>query len=182
LSYIQRMRSVVDAEKVRLLMEAIGREARGAGCVFLVGGATAVLHGWRAQTIDVDLKLDPEPPGVFAALRHLKDDLSLNVELAAPDQFIPPLPGWRERSPYIGKFGQVNFYHYDLYSQALAKIERGHAQDALDVRHMLEAGLVDRVELRRLFEAIGPQLERYPALDADEFRRSVDAALGAVPA
>ena len=21
------------------------------------------------------------------------------VELAAPDQFIPPLPGWRERSP-----------------------------------------------------------------------------------
>jgi hypothetical protein len=128
------MRTDADAEKVRRLMEAIGREAQGEGTVYLVGGATAVLYGWRAQTIDVDLKLDPEPAGIFAAIRHLKDDLGLNVELAAPDQFIPPLPGWRERSPYIGTMGRVRFHHYDLYAQALAKIE---------FRRKVEAALVE---------------------------------------
>jgi len=171
------VRTEVDADKVRRLMAALGREASGEGSIYLVGGSTAVLYGWRAQTIDVDLKLDPEPAGVFGAIRRLKDELALNVELAAPDDFIPALPGWRERSPYIATHGRVRFFHYDLYGQALAKIERGHAQDADDVRHMLSAGLVDAGELRRLFEAIEPDLERYPAIDAGTFRRKVDAAL-----
>jgi len=168
---------VVDADKVRRFMEALGREARGAGSVFLVGGSTAVLYGWRAQTIDVDLKLDPEPAGVFGAIRRLKEELALNVELAAPDDFIPALPGWRERSPHIATHGRVRFYHYDLYGQALAKIERGHAQDVADVGHMLSAGLVEPGELRRLFEAIEPELERYPAIDAGSFRHKLGAAL-----
>ncbi|MEW6749892.1 MAG: DUF6036 family nucleotidyltransferase [Candidatus Latescibacterota bacterium] len=171
------MRNEADAEAIRRLMEAIGREARGTGTVYLVGGATAVLHGWRSQTIDVDLKLDPEPAGIFGALRRLKDELAINIELAAPDQFLPPLPGWQERSPHIGTFGRVRFCHYDFYSQALAKIERGHSQDAIDVHHMLSDALVEPGELRRLFAVIEPELERYPAVDADELRRKLDAAL-----
>ena len=173
------MRTEVDVHKVRRLMETIGREAKGPGDIFLVGGATALLHGWRLQTIDVDLKLDPEPPGVFSILRRLKEELQVNIELAAPDQFIPPLPGWRERSLYIGTFGLVRFYHYDLYAQALAKIERGHAQDVIDVRHMLSSDLVEPVELRRLFDVIEPELERYPAIDPDELRKRLDEALRA---
>ena len=35
------------------------------------------------------------------------------------------------------------FHHFDLYAQALAKIERGHAQDVDDVREMLRRGLVE---------------------------------------
>ena len=159
-------------------MEALGREATGEGTVYLVGGSTAVLYGWRQQTIDVDLKLDPEPAGVFGAIRRLKDELAVNVELAAPDDFVPALPGWRERSPYIATYGRVRFHHYDLYGQALAKIERGHTQDADDVRHMLAAGLVDAAQLRRLFDAVEPDLERYPAIDAGELRRKLEAALG----
>ena len=55
------MRQPVTAERVHQLLEALGREAQGPGDVFITGGGTAVLHGWRDSTVDVDLKLDPSP-------------------------------------------------------------------------------------------------------------------------
>ena len=123
------MRRFTDAVRLQQLMEGLGRACRGSGRVYLVGGASAVLLGWRHMTVDVDLKLDPEPAGAFETIARLKGSLDINVELAAPDQFIPPLPGWRERSPFVARHGQVSFHHYDFYAQALGKIERGHRQD-----------------------------------------------------
>jgi hypothetical protein len=171
------MRSPADASKVRRFMDLLGRAARGRGAVYFTGGATAVLLGWRETTIDIDLKLDPEPPGAFEALPRLKDELEVNVELASPDDFLPPLPGWRERSRRIAICGEIQFLHYDFYAQALAKIERGHAQDAADVRSLLASGLVDPAELRRLHAAIEPGLLRYPAVDPESLRRKLDEAL-----
>lgn len=155
-------------------MRRLGASVRGPGDIFLVGGATAVLHHWRPTTIDIDLKADPEPPGLFEAIAALKNDLDLNVELASPDQFIPALPGWRERSLFIGRFGTVSFYHYDPYAQALAKIQRGHDRDRVDLAAFLHAGLINRLRLYELFEGIEPQLIRYPAIDAGSFRRQVE--------
>lgn len=74
------MRREVDAAKVRALIEEIGRRAKGAGNVYFTGGATAVLEGWRATTVDIDLKLDPEPAGIFQAIADLKEELEINVE------------------------------------------------------------------------------------------------------
>ena len=59
------------------------------GRVYLTGGATAVLHGWREMTIDIDLKADPQPAGFFEAIAHVKESESVNVELASTDDFIP---------------------------------------------------------------------------------------------
>ena len=171
------MRSLSDAARITLLMEGIGRSCRGGGRVYLVGGASAVLIGWREMTVDADLKLDPEPPGAFEAIAKLKDSLDMNVELAAPDQFIPPLPGWRERSRFIARHGDVDFYHYDFYAQALAKIERGHRQDVSDVGEMFARRLVESSELLRLFDTIEPDLVRYPALDPASFRDKVERAV-----
>lgn len=162
-----------DAEKVRALMRRLGEETRGPGRVYMVGGASAVLIGWRATTVDVDLKLAPEPLGAFAAIARAKEALNMNVELASPDDFIPPLPGWRERSSHIARHGLVDFFHYDFYGQALAKIERGHEQDLRDVEAMRRLGLVDAQRLAELFEAIEPDLLRYPAIDAACFRGKV---------
>ncbi|HEV2391375.1 MAG TPA: hypothetical protein VG146_03330 [Verrucomicrobiae bacterium] len=92
------MRAETDKLKLEAFMSALGNRVRGEGSIYLTGGATAVLHGWRPMTIDVDLKADPEPPGFFEALALLKDELDINVELASPDDFIPAVPGWRERS------------------------------------------------------------------------------------
>jgi len=169
------MRLIVDAERIVRLMEGIGRRARGPGSVYLVGGSTAALLGWRAATIDVDIKLDPEPAGVFEAIAVLKAELDMNVELAAPDQFVPPLPGWRERSPFIARHGAVDFFHYDFYGQALAKIERGHSADLGDVRAMIRRGLVCTERLVRLFEAVEADLLRYPAIDPRALRAKVGA-------
>ncbi len=167
------MRRPLDAERIRAFMRTLGAEADRPGRVYFTGGATAVLVGWRVSTIDVDVKLEPESDRVLRAIVRLKDSLEINVELASPDLFIPELPGWRERSELIAREGRLDFHHYDLYAQALAKIERGHAQDEMDVAEMLGRRLVDRAELRRLFTEIEPLLFRYPAIDARAFRRAV---------
>lgn len=164
------------ASKVRELMRMLGRAARSDGRIYLVGGSSAVLVGWRDVTVDVDLKLDPEPRGVFTAIAQAKDSLNINVELAAPDDFIPALPGWRERSPFIARHGRVDYYHYDFHAQALAKIERGHEQDLNDVKEMARHGLIGLERVSELFQAIEPALVRYPAIDPASFREKFHQA------
>ena len=168
-----KARPPAGARKVRELMRWLGREARGPGRIHLVGGSSAVLVGWRETTVDVDLKLDPEPEGVFEAIARAKQALSVNVELAAPDDFLPPLPGWRERSPFIGRHGSVDYHHYDFYAQALAKLERGHEMDRADVREMGRIGLIRAARLVELYESVEAALVRYPAVDPPSFRRNV---------
>jgi hypothetical protein len=172
------MRRPVDAERVRRFMSELSKEADRDVRLYFTGGATAVLVGWRPSTIDVDIKMEPEADRLFRALPRIKEKLEINVELAAPDQFIPELPGWKERSSFITRQGRLSFYHYDFYAQALSKIQRGHEKDLQDVREMLSRGLVDREELRRRFEEIEPQLYRYPAIDPNAFRRVVEEMLG----
>jgi hypothetical protein len=90
------VRGPLDRRRLGEVLEALGRRARGPGRIYLTGGATALLHGWRKSTVDVDLKLDPEPAGIFEAIAELKEEFDVNLELASPDQFIPPVPGWRD--------------------------------------------------------------------------------------
>ena len=168
------MRPPVTGEKIERLMEALGEAVSGSGTIFFTGGVTALLHGWRETTIDIDLKAMPEPSGLYEALAQLKEQENINIELASPDDFIPEVPGWRERSLFIARHGSLDFYHYDPYAQALSKIERGHERDKEDVASMLAEGLVARDKLRELFLQIEPALVRYPALDAKAFRRAVD--------
>ena len=145
--------------------------------MYLTGGTTAVLFGWRATTVDLDIKIVPERDSLFRAIPQLKDKLEVNVELASPSDFIPELPGWQERSRFIVREGSIDFLHYDLYSQALAKLQRGHAKDLEDVREMIERDLVEPRKARELFDAIEEKLYRFPAIDPASFRRRVEAAL-----
>ena len=126
----------------------------------------------------MDIKLDPEPPGVFEAIAQLKDDLDINVELASPDLFVPVPTDWAQRSEAIARHGQVEFLHFDYRSQALAKLARGYERDWADVEAMLERGLVSKQALRRTLQEIEPKLVRYPALDAEVFVTKVNAFLG----
>ncbi|MBI2949323.1 MAG: hypothetical protein HYY23_16905 [Verrucomicrobia bacterium] len=158
-------------------MQELAAATRSPGNVYFTGGATALLLNFRDQTIDIDLKLDPEPEGAFEAIAVLKDRLNLNVELASPDDFIPAAPDWRERSRHIASIGRVQFYHYDFSLQALAKLERGHAQDLEDVAHLVRGGYISADELKRRFAQIGPGLLRYPAIDAQQFGKKVEEFL-----
>lgn len=171
------MREKVTAERVERFMKAVGRAGKKNARIYFVGGATAVLLGWRETTIDLDVKIIPDVDEILRALPRLKEDLKLNIELASPDDFIPPLPGWEERSTYVGKEGPIEFFHYDFYAQALAKIERGHNTDLLDVRNMIERGLIEPSRLMELFTRIEDSLYKYPAIDAESFRAAVEEFL-----
>jgi len=158
-------------------MEAFARAADAAASVYLVGGTTAVIEGWRASTIDIDFVVRPENDALMRALPELKERLEVNLELASPLDFIPVPPGWEDRSPLVRRIGQLSFHHFDPQSPALAKIERGHTQDVADVREMIERGLVTREGLRAAFDAIDSQLYKFPAINAPTFRQAVEAAL-----
>jgi Nucleotidyltransferase of unknown function (DUF6036) len=169
------MRERASRERVIAFMRRLGREPGARGRVYFTGGATAVLEGWRETTVDIDIDLEGDAEPLLRALATIKDELHVNVELAAPHHFVPEVPGWRERSRYVGSEGELHFYHYDAYAQAISKIERGHAQDVEDVATMFERGLIAADELLRLFARIEPELYRYPAIDARTLRRKVEA-------
>lgn len=173
------MRRLADQDRIHRFIHALAGRATRQARLYFTGGATAVLLGWRGSTIDVDILLVPDDDRLLRALPELKEDLEINVELACPAHFIPELPGWEGRSLFITHEGQLSFFHYDLYAQALAKIERGHSLDVSDVQEMFRRGLIEPEPLKKLFEAILPQLYRFPAIDPRAFRQAVEKVVEA---
>jgi hypothetical protein len=168
------MRELADAERVRAFMRAAGAAAAREGVCYLTGGATAVLLGWRATTIDVDIRLEPSQDDLMRELPRIKNELGVNVELASPGDFIPLPSGWEARAISVGKERLLSFAHFDPYSQALAKLERGHAHDLEDVAALVRLELVEAEGLLARFAEIEPELYRFPAVDAARFRAAVE--------
>jgi hypothetical protein len=169
------MRGDADSERIERLLRALGRHGSSGDRLYLSGGSTAVALGWRAFTQDVDLRIESaDDTPLLRAIAELKERLDVNVELAGPLDFLPEPPGWRERSPYVGRYGAVDVYHTDLTLQALAKLERGLERDLDDLRAMLERGLTRPEAIADTFEAISPELYRFPAVDEDELRGIVE--------
>jgi hypothetical protein len=152
------LRQPVDRSAIEQFLRQLGSEVRRPGRVYLVGGTTMVYEGYRARTLDIDLIVEADDPGpLIAAIRRLKDALGVNVEFASPGDFIPLPGGWRERSIWVGRFGDLDVFHFDLYSVALSKIERGTERDFADVLVLLQDG---RLEWDRLDAAFGEVLPR----------------------
>ncbi len=134
--------------------------------IYFTGGATAVLFGIRKSTIDVDIKFEPDESQMYEAIRMLKEKLDMNIELASPDNFIPPLPGWRERSVFIKKIMNLEFFHYDLSSQIISKVQRGWEQDLADGAGFLKLG-VEKKNIMALFKSIKNDFVRYPTVNVE---------------
>lgn len=171
------MREVADRDRIERFMRALGRESDAETRVYFTGGATAVLCGWRDSTIDVDIKIVPDRDRLLRAVPAIKEALHINVELASPSDFIPVPDGWEDRSPFIRQEGRVVFHHFDLYAQALAKIERGHTQDLDDVRQMLHRQLIDPAKGLEYFASVEPFLYRFPSIDHHALRAAVHETL-----
>lgn len=155
-------------------MRAIAAEAREPGRIYIAGGASAVLQGWRDSTLDLDITIVPENDRVLRAIPDVKERLQVNVELASPADFVPALNGWEERSVFIVREGSISFHHFDFYTQALSKLERAHRKDLADVDSMVRDGLVDPKRLLALFGEAAPTLYRYPAIDPPTLRAAVE--------
>jgi hypothetical protein len=168
------VREGVTEPRLRAFIRAIAAEAREPGRIYFTGGASAVLQGWRDHTPAIDITIAPASDRILRAIPELKERLHVNVELASPADFVPPLPGWETRSPFIALEGPVSFHHYDFYTQALSKLERGHRKDLLDVSAMIRDGLVDPDRLKALFAEVEDLLYRYPAIDPRSLRAAVE--------
>lgn len=134
-----------------------------------------VYEGLRQQTLDIDLaiEVDNQYHSEFVAIvRELKNTLSLNIEEASPGDFIPLPANYKERCLFINRYGQLDVFHFDLYSVALSKIERGTGEDFTDVVALLENGYLTMAELTQYFYEILPQFATDSLKqDPDEFQR-----------
>ena len=175
------MRSETNLRSLLQFMEGAGFYAQGEGSIYFVGGASLLLLDVRDQTLDIDLRMDPEPPGIFEAISTLKESLGINIELASPDQFLPELPGWKDRSEFINRSRTLSFFHYDFYSQVLSKLLRAHSKDLDDVAALLRLGKVNKAKLWELFVSIEPNLIRFPAITPSAFRSRVVAFVEEAP-
>lgn len=175
------LRGELTAEGLRKLMRELARTApRGESFrVYLVGGGTAVLEGWRASTIDADLHADREE--VFRDVQGIKERLRLNIEYARPEQFVPALAGSDDRHRFIERVGDIDYYHYDPYAQLLSKVVRGFRKDVLDAESFVKSGMVNPARFRELVEAIpDSEYARHPNLSRDAVMAAVDGFLSDV--
>jgi hypothetical protein len=85
-------------------------------------------------------RFEPDDDVLLRALPELKERLDVNIELVSPGDFIPAVPGWRDRSPFVCRVDTIDVHHLDPYSQALAKVagvrarhrrRRSHAEHGL---------------------------------------------------
>lgn len=172
------MRRELTRDALRELMRELARTAPAGESfrVYIVGGGTAVLEGWRSSTIDADLWAERDE--VFRDVQSIKDRLQLNVEFVRPEQFVPPLAGTDERHVFIERVGEIDFFHYDPYAQLLSKIVRGFRKDLLDAERLVDSGMVDPGRFRELVREIPDSAyARYPALSRESVLAAVDAVL-----
>jgi hypothetical protein len=159
------MRRSVDRAALRELMAELARSAPSGGRhrVYLVGGGTAVLQGFRSSTIDVDLHTDEH--SIFREIQSIKERLRLNIELVRPENFVPPLAGTNERHVFIETIGPVSWFHYDPYAQLLSKLVRGFSKDLEDARNLVRSGMVELSRFRQLVREIPSEAwTSYPSL------------------
>ena len=170
------MRRLVDTDRLRAFMGALGSRTDVETTCYLAGGASAVIVGWRNATVDIDVLFAPKNDQLLRAIPDLKELLEVNVELAFPGHFVPMPGGWEDRSAFVERVGTVTFRNVDFYAQALAKLERGHDRDLGDVEAMISLELVGSERLRAFYAEIENELYRFPAIDPASFRAAVESA------
>jgi hypothetical protein len=171
----------VSRDRIEELLRAIGSSFRHPGRLYLSGGDSLVWRGLRDFTHDVDVSYEIDSKHHDAwlrTIRELKDRLDVNIEEAHPGDFVPLPPGSADRAEAVGRYGQLEVYLLDPYAVALGTLGRGHAQDLVDVRAMLDAGVIAEDALRRHFEAVLPEYERRSfRADPEHFRAMLDSVL-----
>lgn len=172
------VRRELTREALRELMEEIARTAprEESFRVYIVGGGTAVLEGWRNSTIDADLFAERDE--VFRDVQGIKERLRLNVEFARPEFFVPQLGGSGDRHVFVDRVGGVEFYHYDPYAQMFSKLVRGFRKDLLDAESFVRSGMVDVARFRALVRQIPDSAYAgYPNLTRDAVWGAVEDGL-----
>lgn len=171
------MRDNSGLKQINKFITNVGELVKVPLTVYLSGGATAVMFDIRETTIDVDIKFEPEEMQMYKAIQVLKEKLNMNIELASPLDFIPALPQWKERSIFITANNKVSFYHLDLYSQVIAKVQRGWKKDLTDAEGFMNNNL-DKNTLKKLFLSVKSDFIKFPAVNVNELEKKLNSFIG----
>ena len=136
---------------------------------YLLGGSALCMLGSPRETLDVDYSVEDAPPEIETVLKQLAAELSLDLEAVPMAEFIPLPPEAQQRRRFVGRYGQVDVYIFDLYSIALSKIARGFESDLEDVEFLLDRDLIAWDTLETHFKAILPRV-RSADIDPKEFQ------------
>ena len=140
-------------------LERLGQEYGRPATLYLLGGSALSLLGSPRSTLDIDYDVElPQTELIVlqGAINALAAEMHLDVEFVPLAEFAPLPPSAHERRRFIGRYGQLDVYIFDLYSIALSKISRGFESDLEDVLYLLKAGLIEFRELKRYFGIVLP--------------------------
>lgn len=174
----------VTGEILFAFLQRIGESWTSSASVYLLGGSALGLLGNPRETRDLDYTVDL-PADLLDDFRRaaaaVASDMRLDLEEVPIGEFVPLPPDAYERKRFVGRFGQVDVFIFDLYSIALSKIARGFESDLYDVMFMLRVGLVEFSELQRYFQLVVPQAAKFD-IDPREFRQYFEEIQRRLPA
>lgn len=124
---------VVTSDALERFLQKLGERIAIPSRIYLYGGSALCLLGSPRETLDVYYSLEPEAQEVEKAVESLAAELKMDIEAVPLAEFIPLPPEAQQRRRFVGRYGQLEAYIFDLYSIALSKIARGFEADLVEV-------------------------------------------------
>ena len=106
-------------------------------------------------------------------ISELAQEMRLDVEMVPLAEFAPLAPDSDKRHRFLGRYGPIDVYIFDLYSIALSKIARGFESDLEDVVFLVSQKLIQFDMLRSAFNDVLPKA-RAKDIDSREFQAYFD--------
>jgi hypothetical protein len=166
----------VTTQALRKFFKSLGEHISEPTKLYLVGGSALCLLGSPRETLDIDYFVEEAPPTIEETLKTLSAELKLDLESVPIGEFIPLPPDAETRRRFVGRFGQVEVYIFDLYSIALSKIARGFESDLEDVEFLLKEKLISWESLKAYFMNVLPEA-RKADINPHEFKAYFETSL-----
>jgi len=157
-------------QALNAFFQRLGEQLSSPATLYLLGGSALCLLGSPRETLDVDFAFENPPPDAKAILERLATELKLDLELVPLGEFIPLPPEAEQRRRFVGYYGLLDVYIFDLYSIALSKIARGFESDFEDVEFLLLKKLIHWETLVAYFQNILPRAQSSD-IDLQEFQQ-----------
>lgn len=154
-------------------LQKLGERIPQSTTIYLVGGSALCLLGSPRETLDVDYSLETSTKEIEKTINTLAAEMKMDLEAVPLSEFIPLPPAAKSRRRFIGRYGRLDVYIFDLYSIALSKITRGFESDLEDVQFLLAQNLIAWDELENHFQSILPHARRAD-IDPKEFQAYFD--------
>lgn len=152
-------------------LERIGEKFPQGVSLYLLGGSALCIIGNPRVTNDIDYTFGnpiPNENTLDTIIQNVATQMDLDVESVPLGEFIPLPAESSSRRKYVGRYGNLEVYIFDLYSIAISKIARGFDSDIEDVLFLLKKNLIDFDRLEKFISEISPKMIRSD-IDPTEF-------------